>query len=63
MATLGSGRFTYEVSGEDWGKLPKGWTYKEATAVAVDSGDNVYVFNHGGHAITVFDTDGKFLRS
>ena len=63
MATLGSGRFTYDVSGEDWGKLPEGWTYKEATAVAVDSGDNVYVFNRGGHAITVFDRDGKFLRS
>ena len=63
MATLGSGRFTYEVSGEDWGKLPKGWTYKEATAVAVDSGDNVYVFNRGGHAVTVFDRDGNFLRS
>ena len=47
MTLLGSGEFTYEVSGEDWGDLPDGWTYREATAVAVDSKDNVYVFNRG----------------
>lgn len=63
MAVLGSGRFRYEVSGEDWGKLPEGWTYKEATAVAVDSKDNVFVFNRGGHPIIVFDSDGNFQSS
>ena len=63
MALLGSAEFTYEVSGEDWGSLPNGWTYKEATAVAVDSRDNVYVFNRGGHPIIVYDRDGNFLRS
>ena len=55
MATLGSGRFTYEVSGENWGKLPEGWYYKEATSVDVDSKDNVYVFNRGNHPMIVFD--------
>jgi len=63
MATLGSGRFTYEVSGEDWGDLPEGWSYKEATAVDVDSNDNVYVFNRGTHPMIVFDRNGKLLRS
>ena len=63
MAILGSGEYTYEVSGENWGKLPDGWIYKEATAVAVDSRDNVYVFNRGGHPMIVFDPDGNFLRS
>lgn len=63
MATLGSGRFTYEVSGEDWGKLPSGWSYKEATAVAVDSADNVYVFNRGQHPMIVFNRDGELLRA
>lgn len=63
MALLGRGKYTYEVSGEDWGELPEGWTYKEGTAVAVDSKDNVYVFNRGGHPVIVFDSDGKFLRS
>ena len=49
MVKLGSGRFTYEVSGENWGNLPRGWTYKEAADVAVDSKDNVYVFNRDEH--------------
>ena len=63
MAQLGSGEYTYEVSGDNWGELPDGWIYQEATAVAVDSSDNVYVFNRGGHPVIVFDSDGKFLRS
>lgn len=63
MITLGTGSFTYEVSGENWGSLPKDWTYKEATAVAVDSKDNVYVFNRGTHPIVVFDSGGNLLRT
>jgi hypothetical protein len=63
MVRLGEGEHTYEVSGEDWGKLPDGWSYKEATAVAVDSHDNVYVFNRGEHPLIVFDPDGNVIRS
>ena len=63
MAILGSGRFTYEVSGDDWGNIPQDWTYKEATAVAVDSKDNVYVFNRGTHPVVVFDREGNLLRT
>ncbi len=63
MVQLGSGEYTYEVSGDNWGELPEGWVYREATAVAVDSSDNVYVFNRGGHPVIVFDSEGKFLRS
>ncbi len=63
MAELGSGRFTYEVSGKNWGNLPEGWFYKEATAVDVDSRDNVYVFNRGNHPMIVFDREGNVLRS
>ena len=63
MATLGNGRFTYEVSGENWGNLPEGWFYKEATSVDVDSKDNVYVFNRGNHPMIVFDRKGDVLRS
>ena len=32
MVTLGEGQYRYEVS-EGWGKLPDGWTYREAAAV------------------------------
>jgi DNA-binding beta-propeller fold protein YncE len=63
MAILGSGNITYEVSGEEWGELPDGWVYGDATSVAVDSHDNVFVFNRGGHPIIVYDSEGRFLRS
>lgn len=63
MTQLGIGEYTYEVSGDNWGGLPDGWIYREATAVAVDSSDNVYVFNRGGHPVIVFDSEGKFLTS
>ena len=61
-AVLGSGKHRYEVV-EDWAKLPEGWEFKDVGAVAVDSKDNVYVFNRGEHPMMVFDRDGKFLRS
>jgi DNA-binding beta-propeller fold protein YncE len=63
MVTIGSGEFTYEVSGNNWGNLPEGWFYSEATAVDVDSSDNVYVFNRGNHPMIVFDSEGDILRS
>ena len=63
MVSLGSGSLTYEVSGENWGNIPEDWTYKEATAVAVDSKDNVYVFNRGTHPMVVFDPQGNVLRT
>jgi len=60
---LGDGDFRYEVSGENWGKLPDGWFYREATAVAIDARDRVYVFNRGTSPVVVFDTDGNLLDS
>jgi DNA-binding beta-propeller fold protein YncE len=48
---------------DGWGRLPDGWRYVEATAVAVDSRDRVYVYNRGEHPVIVFDRDGTFLRS
>jgi len=48
---------------EGWGRLPDGWSFVEATSVAVDGSDNVWVFNRGPHPVIVFDRDGKFLRA
>ena len=60
--TVSTQRPTYAaVAG--WGRLPDGWSFVEATAVAVDSKDNVYVYNRGAHPVIVFDRQGKFLRS
>ena len=46
-----------------WAKLPTGWSFIEATAVAVDSQDRVYVFNRGEHSVIAFDREGTLLHS
>ena len=46
-----------------WAKLPPDWSFVEATAVAVDSQDRVFVFNRGEHPVIVFDPDGTLLHS
>jgi len=46
-----------------WGTLPDGWSFVEATAVAVDAHDDVWVFNRGAHPVIVFDREGAFKRS
>tara|TARA_B100001750_G_scaffold242713_1_gene256609 strand:- start:2287 stop:3318 length:1032 start_codon:yes stop_codon:yes gene_type:complete len=60
---LGEGDFSYEVSGKNWGKLPEGWVYKEATSVAINSKDEIYVFNRGTTPMIIFDTDGNVKDS
>ena len=61
MVELGSGNHVYETTGEDWGNISEDWTYKEATAVAVDGKDNVYVFNRGTHPMVVFNSEGDVI--
>lgn len=63
MIRLGEGDFVYEVSGRNWGKRPDDWFYKDAASVAIDSKDNIYVFNRGNHPVIVFDTDGNIVRN
>ena len=60
--TLGSGNLLFERV-EGWEKLPEGWFFVDAPGVAVDSKDNVYVFNRGEHPVIVLDRDGNFLRA
>ena len=45
---LGNGKFVYEIVA-DWEKLPPGYSWTDAAAVAVDSHDRVYVFNRGSN--------------
>jgi DNA-binding beta-propeller fold protein YncE len=51
--------------GEEPDTLPEGWRFGRVSAVAVDSGGNVYVAQRGPHAdpIVVFDAQGRYLRS
>ena len=43
-AIIESGAFRYE-SLQDWAQLPEGWSFIDASGVAVDSDDNVYVLS------------------
>jgi DNA-binding beta-propeller fold protein YncE len=52
----------YEANAQ-WAKLPAGWSWSEATAVAVDSQDRVWVFNRGEHPVMAFRRDGTFLHA
>jgi DNA-binding beta-propeller fold protein YncE len=56
------GAFAYEAD-DGWAKLPEGWTFPEVADVAVDSNDNLYVFNRGNHPVIVFDKAGNAIRS
>jgi DNA-binding beta-propeller fold protein YncE len=47
----------------EWAKLPKGWNFGEASGVATDSRDNVWVFNRGAHPVLQFDRAGNFLQA
>ena len=42
-------------------KIPHGLWLREATSVAVDSRDRVYVFNRGNMPVLVFDIDGNLI--
>ena len=62
MESIGSGDFEYEVC-LNWEKLPSGYDWTDAAAVAVDSNDSVYVFNRGNYPVIVFDSEGNVQDS
>ena len=61
MATVGTGKYTYEIV-EGWGSLPQGWELGQ-TAIVTDSQDRVYLFNRSDHPLIVLDRDGNFLSA
>ena len=44
-----------------WAKLPHPMRFQEATSVATDSNDNVYVFNRGLFPLIIFDKEGNYI--
>ena len=60
---MGQEPYLFSVDGKEWGNLPKGWTLREATAVGVNSKDQVIVFNRGTKPIIIFDPNGKYINS
>ena len=62
MQNVGSGDFVYQPIA-DWQKLPDDMPLVEAIGVAVNSRNEVFVFNRGEPPVMVFGRDGNFLRS
>jgi DNA-binding beta-propeller fold protein YncE len=62
MQTVGTGDLAYEPI-LNWYKLPPDVQLVEAIGVAVDSHDNVFVFNRGEPPIIVFDREGNFVNA
>ena len=62
MATVGSGKYTYEYV-ENWANMPAGMSFGAVSAVATDSQDRVYVFHRQDPPVMIFDRDGNLLSS
>ena len=60
--TLEANGYKYE-SQQDWAEIPPGYEFPDASGVAVDTDDNVYILNRGAHPVIVVDKNGKFVRS
>jgi DNA-binding beta-propeller fold protein YncE len=48
---------------DQWAKLAAGFRWHEATAVAADSRDRVFVFSRGEVPVVIFDRDGTFITA
>ncbi|MEE3167621.1 MAG: hypothetical protein VX654_08925 [Chloroflexota bacterium] len=57
---IGTGDYRYEYR-PDWAKLPAEMEFQAPSAVAVDSHDNLYVFQRGDPPVLVFDNDGNMI--
>lgn len=62
MATVGSGKYTYEVI-QDWARLPAGMSFGNVSSVATDSQDRVYAYHRAEPPVVVFDRDGNYLSA
>ena len=60
MATVGSGKYTYEVI-QDWARLPDGMAFGTVSAVAADSQDRVYAFQRAEPPVVIFDRGGNYV--
>ncbi len=61
MATVGSGKYTYEYV-PNWAKMPAGQEMGTASAIATDSQDRVYLFQRKNPPVLVFDRNGMFIK-
>ena len=62
MATVGSGKHTYELV-EGWAKMPPGDSIAWASMISTDSQDRVYVIQRNAEpSVLVFDREGNYVN-
>ena len=59
---FGDNDFQFQVD-INWGDLPEGFEFHQVAGVAVNSDDQVYLFNRSSHQIMVFARNGDFIRT
>ena len=62
MPIVGSGDFRYEPVPE-WPRMPRYWSFGEATDAAINSREEIYIYGRGEHPLTLWDTEGNFITS
>ena len=62
MSIVGSGDFRFEHV-PSWPKMPKHWSFVDASDAAVNSMDEVHILSRGAHPLTIWDTEGNFISS
>jgi len=58
----GTGKYKYELV-EGWAKYPNDWSLLDIAGLAIDSNDQLYVYNRSAHPLLVFDREGNLLIS
>jgi DNA-binding beta-propeller fold protein YncE len=58
----GTGKYQYELV-DGWAKLAKGESFIDISGIAIDSQDQVYIFNRSKHPMMIFDREGNLLSS
>ena len=59
---FGGNDFQFQVD-TNWGDLPEGFEFHQVAGVAVNSDDQVYLFNRSSHQVMVFARNGDFIRA
>jgi DNA-binding beta-propeller fold protein YncE len=60
--SYGSREFNYELV-DIWAKYPDEWTRLNVPGIAIDSQDRVYALSRTENPVTIFNSEGKLLKS
>lgn len=59
---FGNGHLQFELV-EGWQRRPDGWPLEDIAGVCTDVDDNVFLYAHGEHPVSIYSKDGEFVGS